>query len=132
MPDVTQSEASQPPTQTHEPRSATDVAEQLRALRRDTALRREALRRDFDRFVEASRSVSTDDEHDPEGATIAFERAQVAALLEQTERRLAELDAAVTRLDDGGYGVCVGCGGPIAAERLAVRPAATTCIGCAR
>ena len=131
-PDVTQSEASQPPTQTHKTRSATDVAEQLRALQRDTALRQEALRRDFDRFVEASQSVSTDDEHDPEGATIAFERAQVAALLEQTERRLAELDAAVARLDDGGYGVCVSCGGPIAAERLAVRPAATTCIRCAR
>src|SRR4051812_8716758 len=58
-----------------------DVAERLRALRRDTAERRLALRRDFDRFVEAAQSVSTDDEHDPEGAGLAFERAQVAALL---------------------------------------------------
>ena len=92
----------------------------------------EALTREFDAVVDASKSSNADDEHDPEGATIAFERAQVAALLEQTERRLAELDAAIARLDDGGYGVCTGCGRPIAAERLVVRPAATTCIACAR
>jgi len=109
-----------------------DVADQLRALRRDTAERRLALRRDFDRLVEAAQSVSTDDEHDPEGATLAFERAQVAALLDQAERRLAELDAAVARLDADEYGICASCGGSIAAERLLVRPAATRCITCAR
>jgi RNA polymerase-binding transcription factor DksA len=109
-----------------------DVVGQLRDLRRSTAERRLALRRDFDRMVEASQSVSTDDEHDPEGSTIAFERAQVAALLDQAERQLAELDAAVARLDAGGYGRCESCGGQIAAERLLVRPAATRCIACAR
>jgi DnaK suppressor protein len=110
----------------------TDVVGQLRDLRRSTAERRSALRRDFDRIVEASQSVSTDDEHDPEGSTIAFERAQVAALLDQAERQLAELDAAVARVDAGGYGRCESCGGAIAAERLLVRPAATRCITCAR
>ena len=108
------------------------AAERLRDLRRDAAEQREVLRRDLDRIVEATQSVSTDDEHDPEGATIAFERAQVAALLAQSERRLAELEAAGARLDAGGYGRCEVCGGPIAAERLAVRPAATRCIACAR
>jgi DnaK suppressor protein len=109
-----------------------DVVGQLRELQRSTAERRLALRRDFDRIVEASQSVSTDDEHDPEGSTIAFERAQVAALLDQAERQLAELDAAVARVDAGGYGRCESCGGQIAAERLLVRPAATRCIACAR
>jgi DnaK suppressor protein len=111
---------------------AQDVADQLRRLRGDAAERRRTLRRDLDRFVEAAQSVSTDDEHDPEGATIAFERAQVAALLDAAERRLVELDAAVARLDAGSYGRCESCGGPIAAERLLVRPAATRCIACAR
>ena len=41
-----------------------------------------ALTREFDGVVAASRSSNADDEHDPEGATIAFERQQVAALLE--------------------------------------------------
>ncbi len=80
----------------------------------------------------ASRSSNADDEHDPEGATIAFERQQVAALLDQTRRRLADVEAALERRAAGSYGLCETCGRPIAPERLAARPAARTCIDCAR
>jgi RNA polymerase-binding protein DksA len=90
-----------------------------------------ALTRDLGGIIEASASVATDDEHDPEGATIAFERAQVAALLKRSRERLADLDRAMQRLEEGTYGVCERCGQPIAAERLAARPAARTCIRCA-
>ena len=89
------------------------------------------LRRDFAGVVAASESSNADDEHDPEGATIAFERAQLAALLEQAQHRLADLDLALTQLDAGGYGRCERCGEPIGADRLAARPAARTCIRCA-
>ena len=92
----------------------------------------EALTREFDGVVAASRSSNADDEHDPEGATIAFERQQVAALLEQARRRLADVEAALARRDVGDYGSCETCGRPIGAERLAARPAARTCIDCAR
>ena len=91
-----------------------------------------ALTRDFDAVVAASQASNADDEHDPEGATIAFERQQVVALLEAARRRLAEADAALGRRAEGRYGVCESCGGPIAAARLSVRPAARTCIACAR
>jgi DnaK suppressor protein len=91
-----------------------------------------ALTREFDGVVEASRAANVDDEHDPEGATIAFERQQVAALIEQARRRLDDVEAALARREAGGYGRCESCGGPIAAERLAARPAARTCITCAR
>jgi DnaK suppressor protein len=74
---------------------------------------------------------ATDDEHDPEGATIAFERAQVSALLAAAREHLADLDRAAARLTAGAYGRCERCGNPIAAERLAALPAAATCIGCA-
>ena len=90
-----------------------------------------ALTREFDEVVAASRASNADDEHDPEGATIAFERQQVAALLDQARRRLADVEAALVRRDTGDYGVCETCGRPIAAERLAARPAARTCIDCA-
>ena len=80
----------------------------------------------------ASRSSNADDEHDPEGATIAFERQQLAALLDQARRRLADVEAALERRAAGRYGVCENCGRPIAPERLAARPAARTCIDCAR
>jgi DnaK suppressor protein len=91
----------------------------------------EALTREFDGVVDASKA-SNDDEHDPEGATIAFERQQVVALLEQARRRLADADAALARREAGGYGICEHCGRPIAPERLAARPSARTCIDCAR
>ena len=91
-----------------------------------------ALTREFDDMVAASRSSNADDEHDPEGATIAFERQQVAALLEQARQRLADVEAAVRAVEGGIYGLCETCGRPIGAERLAARPAARTCIDCAR
>jgi RNA polymerase-binding transcription factor DksA len=91
----------------------------------------EALTREFDGVVAASRSSNADDEHDPEGATIAFERQQVVALLDQARRRLADVEAALARRAAGDYGTCETCGRPIAPERLAARPAARHCIGCA-
>jgi RNA polymerase-binding protein DksA len=90
------------------------------------------LTREFDEVVAASRASNADDEHDPEGATIAFERQQVVALLEQARRRLADVEVALARRDAGDYGICEKCGRPIAPERLAARPAARTCIDCAR
>jgi RNA polymerase-binding protein DksA len=98
---------------------------------RDRMRRRLAeLAGDFSEIVEASRATNADDEHDPEGATIAFERSQVATLRRQAARRLEEIDAALLRLDDGGYGTCERCGRPIPAERLEVRPTARTCVTC--
>ena len=91
-----------------------------------------ALTGEFDAVVAASKASNADDEHDPEGATIAFERQQVAALLDAARRRLADAEAALARRAEGAYGVCETCGGPIGAERLAARPAARTCIACAR
>ncbi len=92
----------------------------------------EALTREFENMVAASQSSNADDEHDPEGATIAFERQQVVALLEQARRRLADVEAALAHREAGDYGICETCGRPIAPERLAARPAARTCIDCAR
>ena len=91
-----------------------------------------ALGSEYDGVVAASRTSNADDEHDPEGATIAFERQQLVALIEAARRRLADVEAALARRAAGGYGVCESCGLHIAPERLAARPAARTCIGCAR
>jgi DnaK suppressor protein len=100
---------------------------------RSTALAQvEALTREFDGMVAASKASNADDEHDPEGATIAFERQQVVALLDQARRRLSDVEAALARRDAGDYGTCENCGRPIAPQRLAARPAARTCIDCAR
>lgn len=79
----------------------------------------------------AASADGTDDEHDPEGATLAFERQHTAALLDQARAQLAAVDQALRRLADGSYGTCTRCGRLINADRLAARPVATTCIPCA-
>jgi RNA polymerase-binding transcription factor DksA len=103
------------------------VAAQERALARLASLERE-----FGGIVDAARDVGADDEHDPEGATLAFERQHVAALADAARGDLAEIQAALARLADGSYGNCQVCGARISAGRLAARPAARTCVGCAR
>src|SRR4051794_20094636 len=108
-----------------------DVAERLDAARHDTVALIAALTADLTGIMAAVADVATDDEHDPEGATIAFERAQAAALLNQARERLVDLDNALARLAVGDYGTCERCGRPIAPDRLAARPAARTCITCA-
>jgi DnaK suppressor protein len=107
------------------------VAESLAAERAGTMQRLAGLEREFAGIVESAASAGTDDEHDPEGATIAFERQHTAALLDQARQHLAQIDAAMLRLADGSYGTCENCGQPIGAARLAARPAAATCINCA-
>lgn len=103
----------------------------LEAERERTTRRLARLRGDFTGIVEASRDANADDEHDPEGATIAFERSQVDALVRQAEERLASVDRALDRLADGSYDVCERCGRPIDPARLEARPTAATCITCA-
>ena len=84
------------------------------------------------RVVAASEGSNADDEHDPEGSTIAFERQQVAALLRQVRATGEQLQASLAALADGTYGTCLSCGRAIDPERLAARPQARTCIECAR
>lgn len=83
-------------------------------------------------IAEARRDSNVDDEHDPEGSTIAFDHAQTAALARDAAQRLAEIDAARERVDDGTYGLCASCGRPIGAGRLEARPTALLCVDCQR
>jgi RNA polymerase-binding protein DksA len=102
------------------------AAEDSQALQRLASLTH-----DYDAVVAASRDTNADDEHDPEGATIAFERSQIGALVRQARHQLEEIEAAVQRLDAGTYGTCEGCGAPIGEDRLEARPVARACIACA-
>ena len=106
-------------------------AERLADERARTVDQIRALQRTFDEIVDAAEGVATDDEHDPEGHTIAWERQQVAGLLEAARRRLAELDLAIRRVEGGDYGRCEVCGRPIPDERLEAIPTASTCVACA-
>jgi DnaK suppressor protein len=107
------------------------VRDELLRLRADAEAQAATLALDLQALFTASRDSNSDDEHDPEGTTIGFERAQLTALLTAARVRIAELDDALRRVDAAAYGVCEGCGRPIAEERLAARPFARHCVACA-
>ncbi len=111
--------------------ASSDTADTVATERAAVAAQVESLEQSFEDVVESSEFVSVDDEHDPEGATIAYERAQVASLLESARRRLDELDAAQARIDAGTYGRCDECGGAIPPARLEALPATPWCVDCA-
>jgi len=109
-----------------------DRARQLLVAERSRAATRLSdLHADHRGFVDASRDSNADDEHDPEGTTIAFERAQVGSLVQQVELHLIEVAAALARLDAGAFGACRRCGVLLPDARLEARPSAQTCVSCA-
>ncbi|WP_150307417.1 TraR/DksA family transcriptional regulator [Planctomonas psychrotolerans] len=72
--------------------------------------------------------TNVDDEHDPEGVTIAFERSLTDALLQRSVRAIGEIDAAIERAASGTFGDCERCGAPIGEARLDARPYTRFCI----
>ncbi|GIM90794.1 TraR/DksA family transcriptional regulator [Paractinoplanes toevensis] len=107
------------------------VRDELLRLRASAVAEEATLARDLEALFAASRDSNADDEHDPEGATVGFERAQLTALLAAARERITEVDDALSRVDRGTYGICERCGKPIAQERLGARPFARHCIACA-
>jgi RNA polymerase-binding protein DksA len=89
--------------------------------------------------AELRKRVTTIHEHarDPLEQDSAEQAAQlgnvavVSALESEAVQQIAEIDAALQRLDAGTYGICVTCGEPVGDGRLKVRPAATQCRDCA-
>lgn len=72
-------------------------------------------------------SIGTDD-HLADSATETFMRELDDGLEENATHLLAEVDAALGRIEDGTYGTCVACGRPIDEERLEAVPYATLCM----
>ena len=65
-------------------------------------------------------------QHQGDQGSELFEREKDLAILEQLENELAEIEAALQRLDAGTYGIDEVTGEPIAPERLEALPSART------
>jgi RNA polymerase-binding protein DksA len=72
------------------------------------------------------------DNHLGDTATETYDRELDYTLEENSEHVLADIDAALKRIEDGSYGTCTNCGTQIPEERLEARPSATLCIDCQR
>ncbi len=63
-----------------------------------------------------------------EGTSMAVDRLSQVAVHDKLQTTLADVDRALAKLDDGTYGWCDVCGGPVGAERLEVLPWAVRCV----
>ena len=96
--------------------------------------RLEEMRADLDRTV----SVLMGEHHlvrgggaDPGDAGSNLPEADRNAAAVQTAlTQRAEVLAALARIDDGSYGRCTDCGGPVPEPRLEARPATARCVPC--
>lgn len=79
---------------------------------------------------QTQRSAYGGGHHPADDATDLFLRERNIPLRSHTHDQIAQIDAALQRLDEGTYGVCARCGNPIASERLEAMPSATLCLNC--
>ncbi len=68
------------------------------------------------------------DNHPADVATFTHDREVDETLEQNSSAVLAAIDHALTKLDDGSYGICEECGREIGEERLDARPWARLCI----
>ena len=107
------------------------AASRIASARAEAEARSAALSVQIEELAEQQAHTTHDDEHDPEGLTIGFERAQLLGLLAGARREISALDRAASRLRAGIYGRCLNCGYEIPDARLEALPAAETCLNCA-
>lgn len=108
----------------------TDAPTPLRELRDAARERLARLDADLAELRLDRGGASSDDEHDPEGATLSGEWSRLEGLRSAAADDLAAVDEALARADAGTYGVCVDCGRDIPSARLEARPTATRCVEC--
>lgn len=107
-----------------------DPRDRLIHQRGEVEARLTELKRQRQELISTMDAVNADDEHDPEGTTLTWERENLTALIQQAQNRLSAIQAAITRLDDGWAGDCADCGSPIPPGRLEARPEALRCVPC--
>ena len=77
---------------------------------------------------ESGGDVALVDQHPADVATETAERELDVSREAMFEARLAQIEGAMRRLGEGGYGLCQVCGKPIPDDRLAVVPDTPFCV----
>lgn len=112
--------------------AATTLQAQAAALakRRGAVIRRaELLRSEVTKAMSQCDRSDLSDSHTP---VLDFDATTDLILLEWAERRLWEIDQALTRIADGTYGCCRDCGAGIPLQRLRALPTVPMCVECSQ
>jgi DnaK suppressor protein len=96
--------------------------------------RLEEMRDDLERTLEVLRGehplVRGGSAEAGDGGANLTEADRNQASVQATLAQRADVLAALSRVDEGSYGRCVDCGGPVPDERLGARPATSRCVPC--
>lgn len=71
--------------------------------------------------------LSENDNHPGDTATDLYNRSMDISLLERDEHELDDIEAALSAMDEGTYGICKASGEPIPFERLSAIPSTLYC-----
>lgn len=76
-------------------------------------------------------TVSKENFPDPnDRASLESDRNFELRIRDRERKLIAKMQEAIRRIDDGTFGICDDCGGPISEKRLLARPVTTQCIDC--
>lgn len=103
---------------------------QLKLFQRLLLARRQELLDEAERTV-GGMTDSKENFPDPtDRASLESNRNAMLRIRDRERKLINKIDEALTRIDDGTYGLCEACSGPIGLDRLKARPVTTLCIDC--
>lgn len=92
----------------------------------------QAFEKELSSSIEETSGESPYGQHLAENAAASLDREMDLTLESNLREVLHRIDRALLKLDEGSYGVCDACGGPIGEERLEAAPYAVLCMACKR
>lgn len=107
------------------------TTQQIDELRADLQALAEDLSRDLASSLEGSRPVELDQSIGRVSRMDAIQQQNMTQATRQaTELRLKQVDAALRRIDESEYGICLECEDDVGYPRLKARPEALLCLSC--
>lgn len=118
-----------PPKQSRTPAETAKIRDALQGRRDELGSEYETTITELTALQRERLTDSAGDDQADTG-TKTFEREQEITLANNLMERITQVDRALERLDEGGYGWCERCAAAIPVERLAAFPSATLCVSC--
>lgn len=110
----------------------TGMKDRLQSMRDDLLASHEQASAEMAMAPEDRGEDTTPSQHPADVADDLDRRELLVARREIDSRALAEVEAALARIDAGSYGLCVDCGGEIPRERVDALPQAARDVECER
>lgn len=98
------------------------------AVRDELEAERDRLRKHVEELAADNAQAPAHDENFADSGQVAAEVGEARALANSLREQLDDVEAALTALDEGRYGLCEVCGEPIAEPRLEAMPTTRRCI----